>query len=396
MVSTGAKQKSATNGRAGGNTGDEMNIGITCYPTYGGSGVVATELGQNLARMGHTVHFISSALPMRLMELGERLFFHEVEVMNYPLFEHVPYDLALTSKMVEVAKLHKLDLLHVHYAIPHSISGYLAREMVRPQKLPIVTTLHGTDITLVGRDHSYLPVTQFGIQQSDGVTAVSRFLKEATFTEFCPRCDIEVIPNFIDTKKVRRFNSREIKERFAPNGEKIVVHLSNFRPVKRIPDVIRIFNEIQKQIPAVLVMIGDGGERSNAQYMVSQMGISNRVFFVGMVGMVEHYLSVCDLMLLPSETESFGLSALEAMACEVPVVASRVGGLPEVVEEGKSGCLRPVGDIDGMAKAALGILDDSNLERFRKAARARAVEQFSSERVVPMYESFYRQILEKS
>jgi N-acetyl-alpha-D-glucosaminyl L-malate synthase BshA len=373
-----------------------MNIGITCYPTFGGSGVVATELGQNLARMGHTVHFISSALPMRLMELGEKLFFHEVEVMDYPLFEYVPYDLALATKMVEVARLHKLDLLHVHYAIPHSISGYLAREMVRPQKLPIVTTLHGTDITLVGRDHSYLPVTQFGIQQSDGVTAVSRFLKDATFTEFCPRCDIEVIPNFIDVKKVRRFDSREIKERFAPQGEKILVHLSNFRPVKRIPDVIKIFSEVQKEIPAVLVMIGDGVERSNAQYLVSQMGLSSRVFFVGMVGMVESYLSVCDLMLLPSETESFGLSALEAMACEVPVVASRVGGLPEVVEEGLSGALRPVGDVRAMAQAALEILSDANLERYRREARARAVEHFSSEKIVPMYEAFYEQILAKS
>ncbi len=373
-----------------------MNIGITCYPTYGGSGVVATELGQALARLGYTVHFISSALPMRLMELGEKLFFHEVEVMNYPLFDYIPYDLALATKMVEVARLWKLDLLHVHYAIPHSISGYLAREIVKPQRLPVVTTLHGTDITLVGRDHSFLPVTQFGIQQSDGVTAVSQFLKDATLSEFCGICDIRVIPNFVDTTKVRRFFSEEIRERFAPNGEKVLVHLSNFRPVKRVADVIKIFHCVQKQVPAVLLMIGDGPERSNAQYLVSQMGISSRVFFVGMLGMVESHLSVCDLMLLPSETESFGLAALEAMACEVPVVASRVGGLHELIEDGKSGCLRPLGDVEAMASAALHILDDSNLAGFRKEARRRAVEQYSSANVIPQYEAYYREVIERT
>lgn len=373
-----------------------MNIGITCYPTYGGSGVVATELGQALARHGHTVHFISSALPMRLMELGEKVFFHEVEVMNYPLFDYVPYDLALATKMVEVARLWKLDLLHVHYAIPHSISGYLAREIVKPQRLPVVTTLHGTDITLVGRDHSFLPVTQFGIQQSDGVTAVSQFLKDATLLEFCNICEIKVIPNFVDTTKVRRFFSEEIRERFAPNGEKILVHLSNFRPVKRVADVIKVFHRVQKQAPAVLLMIGDGPERSNAQYLVSQMGISNRVFFVGMLGMVESHLSVCDLMLLPSETESFGLAALEAMACEVPVVASRVGGLPELIEDGKSGYLRPLGDVEGMASAALEILEDKRLGIFRKEARRRAVEQYSSANVIPKYEAYYREVIART
>ncbi|RPJ86097.1 MAG: N-acetyl-alpha-D-glucosaminyl L-malate synthase BshA [Acidobacteria bacterium] len=374
-----------------------MNIGITCYPTYGGSGVVATELGQELARNGHTVHFISSALPMRLMELGEKVFFHEVEVMNYPLFDYIPYDLALATKMVEVARLYKLDLLHVHYAIPHSISGYLAREIVRPtQRLPVVTTLHGTDITLVGRDHSFLPVTQFGIQQSDGVTAVSQFLKDATLSEFCGICDIRVIPNFVDTKKIRRFFSEEIRERFAPKDEKILVHLSNFRPVKRVADVIKIFHRVQKQVPAVLLMIGDGPERSNAQYLASQMGISNRVFFVGMLGMVESHLSVCDLMLLPSETESFGLAALEAMACEVPVVASQVGGLGELIEEGKSGCLRPVGDVEAMAAAALHILEKSNLPNFRKEARRRAVEHYSAASVIPRYEAYYREVIERT
>ena len=371
-----------------------MNIGITCYPTYGGSGIVATELGQQLAQRGHTIHFISSALPMRLMELGDNVFFHAVEAGTYPLFEHVPYDLALATKMLEVARLRKLDLLHVHYAIPHSISGYLAREMIRPQRLPVVTTLHGTDITLVGKDHSYLPVTQFGIQQSDGVTTVSQFLKQATLQEFCSRCDIRVIPNFVDTTRVRRFFSKEIRQRFAPNGEKVLAHLSNFRPVKRIPDVIRIFAEVLKKTPAVLLMLGDGPERSNAQYMVSEMGIANRVFFVGMIGMVESYLSVADILLLPSETESFGVSALEAMACEVPVVASDVGGLPELVNDGEAGHLCPVGDVDGMALAVMKILEPGVFEEFRFKARKRAVELFSAERIVPQYETYYQQVLD--
>jgi L-malate glycosyltransferase len=376
---------------------ETLNIGITCYPTYGGSGVVATELGQHLAHRGHTVHFISSALPLRLMELGERLFFHEVEPMTYPLFEYVPYDLALATKMVEIARLKKLDLLHVHYAIPHSISGYLAREMLRPyQLLPVITTLHGTDITLVGRDHSYLPITQFGIRQSNGVTAVSRFLRDATYQEFCNECEIRVIPNFVDVKRVKRFYSQEMRERFAPRGEKVLVHLSNFRPVKRVKDVIRVFNLVQKEIPAVLVMIGDGVERSNAQHMVSELGISNRVFFLGMLGMVESHLSACDLMILPSQTESFGLSALEAMACEVPVIATRVGGLPEVVEHGLCGYLYPVGDVESMAQGALDILRSDKLEQFRAAARRCAVERFSAESVVTNYEEYYWEVLERT
>lgn len=374
-----------------------MNIGITCYPTYGGSGVVASELGRCLAQRGHTVHFISSALPNRLMELGERIFFHEVEAMSYPLFEYVPYDLALATKMVEVAQDRELDLLHVHYAIPHSISGYLAREMVKPRGLPLITTLHGTDITLVGRDKSYLPITQFGIRQSNGVTAISHFLREATRREFCQDCDIRVIPNFVDIDRVRRFFSEEIHHRFAPNGEKVLVHISNFRPVKRVLDVVRIFNLVQKEVPAVLIMIGDGPERSNAQYLVRELGISSRVFFVGMLGMVESYLSICDLMLLPSETESFGLAALEAMACGVPVVATRVGGIPELILEGEVGQLYPVGDIEGMAKGAVNILvADAKLERFRAASRDRAAQCYSADRIIPMYEDYYREVMERS
>ncbi len=371
-----------------------MKIGITCYPTYGGSGIVATELGQELARRSHEVHFISSSLPLRLMELGDHIFYHEVEPMSYPLFEHVPYDLALATKTVDVVQTHGLDLLHVHYAIPHSISGYLAREMLRPRRLPIITTLHGTDITLVGRDHSYLSATRFGIRQSDGVTAVSEFLRKATLREFCSDCEIRTIPNFIDTQRVRRLASPELRARFAPHGEKVLVHLSNFRPLKRITDVIRVFERVQREIPAVLIMIGDGVERSNAQHLVRELGISSKVFFVGMVGMVESYLSVCDLMLLLSETESFGLAALEAMACEVPVVATDVGGLPELVSPGCNGHLYPLGDIDGMAQGALEILDDSNLKRFMKNARRCAVKSFSIDKIVPRYEDYYREVLQ--
>ncbi len=372
-----------------------MKIGITCYPTYGGSGVVATELAQLLASRGHTVHLISSALPTRLLELGERIFFHEVEAMRYPLFEYVPYDLALATKMLEVARLTDLDVLHVHYAIPHSISGYLAREMLRPRWLPVITTLHGTDITLVGRDHSYLSITQFGIRKSDGVTAVSEFLREATLREFCAECDIRVIPNFVDLKRMQRRFSPEIHRRFAPSGEKVLIHVSNFRPVKRVDDVIRVFARVRKEIPAVLVMVGDGVEQSNAQYLVEELGLTDAVFFVGMVETVENYLSVADLMLLPSTTESFGLAALEAMACGVPVVATDVGGLPELISEGETGHLYPVGDVEAMIGGALDILAAENLEEFRSNAQQRAADHYSAEQIAPLYEAFYEEIIDR-
>ncbi|MBI4455689.1 MAG: N-acetyl-alpha-D-glucosaminyl L-malate synthase BshA [Acidobacteria bacterium] len=373
-----------------------MKIGITCYPTYGGSGVVASELGKSLAERGHEIHFISSSLPNRIFQLTERIRFHEVEVMDYPLFEHTPYCLALATKMAEVADKENLDLLHVHYAIPHSISAYLAREMlVDKRRLPIATTLHGTDITLVGRNHSYLPITRFAIRQSDGVTAVSRYLKAATQREFCCDCEIEVIPNFINGKTFQRRFSQQLYRRFAPKGERILVHLSNFRPIKKVGDVVKIFARVQKQMPAVLLFLGDGVERSNVEFMVWELGLSEKVFFMGKVNEPADYLSISDLMILPSELESFGLAALEAMACEVPVIATRVGGLPELLQAGETGCLAPVGAIDEMARCAVELLSDENhLRQLGSNARQRALTSYDCDKIVPRYEAFYQKLIE--
>ncbi|HEY2930601.1 MAG TPA: N-acetyl-alpha-D-glucosaminyl L-malate synthase BshA [Acidobacteriota bacterium] len=372
-----------------------MKIGITCYPTYGGSGVVASELGKSLAERGHEVHFISSSLPNRIFELTDRIRFHEVDVMDYPLFEYAPYCLALATRMAEVAEQENLDLLHVHYAIPHSISAYLAREMLAERRrLPIATTLHGTDITLVGRNHSYLPITRFGIRQSDGVTAVSRYLKSATQREFCCDCEIEVIPNFIDGNVFQRRFSQELYQRFAPDGERILVHLSNFRPVKRVQDVVKVFFGIQKSVPSVLLLLGDGTERSNVEFLVRELGINHKVFFIGKMNKPAEYLSISDLMILPSELESFGLAALEAMACEVPVIATRVGGLPELVEAGQVGCLAPVGAIDEMVRCGIELLtDEKRLRSFGAEARRRALERYDRDQIVPQYEAFYRKLV---
>lgn len=374
-----------------------MKIGITCYPTYGGSGVVASELGKSLAERGHDIHFISSSLPNRIFELNERIHFHEVEVMDYPLFEYAPYALALSTRMAEVAEKENLDLLHVHYAIPHSISAYLAREMLAEKRyLPIVTTLHGTDITLVGRNHSYLPITRFGIQQSDGVTAVSSYLKKATQREFCCDCPIEVIPNFIDGNVFQRRFSAVLRQRFAPRGERLLVHLSNFRAVKRVEDVIKIFATVQATIPAVLLLLGDGTERSNIQFMAGELGLSDKVFFMGKVNEPSEYLSISDLMLLPSQLESFGLAALEAMACEVPVIATRVGGLPEVVLDGQTGRLAPVGAVEEMAAQAIELLsNEGRLREFGANARRQALHLYDRERIVPRYEAFYEKLMEE-
>src|ERR1700735_934081 len=333
-----------------------MKIGITCYPTYGGSGVVATELGIELAARGHEIHFISYAMPIRLSSAHERIYFHEVEVTSYPLFDHPPYTLALAAKMFEVAEEASLDLLHVHYAIPHSVSALLARMMVAPRRLPFITTLHGTDITLVGNDRSYLPITAFSIENSDGVTAISNYLRERTLREFDIKRPIEVIPNIVNCDLYKRSEDQTLRAQWAPGGEPILMHLSNFRPVKRICDVVEIFALVREKIPAKLVMIGDGPDRGAAEYLVRKKRLSRDVFFLGKQDSINEKLGVADLFLLPSQEESFGLAALEAMACEVPVIATNVGGLPEVVTHGLDGYLFEPRDVASAAAYALEIL----------------------------------------
>ncbi len=376
-----------------------MKIGITCYPTYGGSGVVATELGIELAAAGHQVHFIAYSQPFRLRGREQDIFFHEVPVSNYPLFEYPPYDLALATRMAEVAAYYELDLLHVHYAIPHSISAYLAREMLTRQKrrLPFVTTLHGTDITLVGLDHSYLPITRFGIDQSDGVTAISRYLREKTLQEFHPQRAIEVIPNFVNCDVYMPLNDEERtagRERYASAGEKILVHLSNFRPVKRTADVVRIFARVAHEVPARLLMIGDGPDRSTAEWIAHREGIQDRVHFLGKQSSVAEILPLADLLLLPSELESFGLVALEAMACRVPTVATRVGGVPELIDDGVTGRLLPVGDVEAMAGAATELLrDGERYQAMAEAGRKTAQARYCASKIIPLYEQFYERIL---
>lgn len=374
-----------------------MNIGITVYPTYGGSGIVGSELGKELAARGHTVHFISSALPTRLTELNERVRFHEVEMMSYPLFEHQPYTLALATKMATVAEAENLDLLHVHYAIPHSISAILARESLKPnRRLPVITTLHGTDITLVGADRSYLPITRYALEQSNGVTAISNYLKQAT-TETFQFDRIQVIPNFVCPTDYKPKVDCDLRKELSPDDEPIMVHVSNFRPVKRPVDCIEILARVLKQTPARLVMVGDGSERTNAVHQARRLGVYDKCAFVGKQPRIVDYLCAADLLLLPSEQESFGLAALEAMACQVPVIASRVGGLPEVVDEGETGFLSPVGDVDKMAEDAVRLLTDPKRRReMGKRARISAVSRYSSELVIPQYVKFYEQILADS
>jgi L-malate glycosyltransferase len=373
-----------------------VKIGITCYPTYGGSGIVATELGIELADRGHEVHFISYALPMRLNKSNANIQFHEVEVNTYPLFDHPPYALALATKMAEVAETKGLDLLHCHYAIPHSVSAFLAKSMLHPRRLPVVTTLHGTDITLVGSDRSYLPITRFSIDQSDGVTAVSQFLKEATINVIGVKNKIEVIYNFVNCNKYRPSSNQELKKHFAPNGGKILIHVSNFRAVKRPADVVEIFQRVQAELPAILLMVGDGPERSKAEWSARDNRIEGKVHFLGKQDNIEELIGISDLFLLPSENESFGLVALEAMACEVPVVASRVGGLPEVITNGVEGFLVEPQDVTNMAARALDILADESLRREMGArARETAHLRFCSTKIIPTYEAFYRKVLEQ-
>jgi N-acetyl-alpha-D-glucosaminyl L-malate synthase BshA len=372
-----------------------MKIGITCYPTYGGSGVIATELGKALALRGHEVHFISYALPFRLNSFVENIVFHEVEMSNYPLFEFPMYTLALASKMVEVAVYEKLDLLHVHYAIPHASSAYLAKQMLKDKiDLKIITTLHGTDITLVGLEPSFLPLVKFSIEESDGVTAVSRFLKEKTLTNYDINKDIEVIPNFVDTKIFKPTMDNCIKKRLAGEGEKILIHTSNFRQVKRVTDVIKVFDIVQKEIPSKLVLIGDGPDRSECERLTRQLDLNDKVKFLGKQDGLVEILSCSDLFLIPSQSESFGLAALEAMACGIPVISSSVGGLPELVKHNESGFIAEIGDVERMAKYAIDLLtNEKKYELFAKNSRDRAVNFFDISKIVPLYEEHYVKIL---
>ena len=372
-----------------------MNIGIACHPTFGGSGAVATELGIQLAQRGHEIHFVSYAQPFRLARFSERIFFHEVEMEHYPLFEHPPYSLALAVALHDAASKHDLDLIHVHYAIPHATSAWVAREMLQGAGLPTVTTLHGTDITLVGLHPSFHAITRFSILKSDGITAVSTFLKEETVRDFgVPSDRIEVIPNFVDTDIYRPGREPCHRASLAPGGEKILMHISNFRPVKRVVEVVEIFAKVASRLPSRLVMIGDGPDRPRARERAEELGVADQVVFLGKHAAVEELLPCADLFLLPSESESFGLVALEAMASGAPVVAARVGGLAEVVPHGDAGYLFERGDTSAMAEGALEILGDEAVwERFSAAGRQTAVERFSSERVVPVYERYYESVI---
>jgi N-acetyl-alpha-D-glucosaminyl L-malate synthase BshA len=377
-----------------------MRIGITCYPTYGGSGVVATELGIELAAKGHEVHFISYSQPFRLSGRDEGIFYHEVPVSSYPLFEFPPYDLALASRMAEVAEFNGLDLLHVHYAIPHSVSALLARQMLaaRGRHLPFVTTLHGTDITLVGLDRSYLPITRFSIQESDGVTSISQYLKDKTLQDFDVTRDIEVVPNFVNCDVYAPIQDEaaraEARLRLAAPDQAILIHLSNFRPVKRVVDVVKVFARIVREISAQLVLVGDGPERSAAEWLARDLHIHDKVHFLGKQDRVNELLPLADLLLMPSELESFGLAALEAMACKVPSIATRVGGVPELIDDGVTGLLFNVGDVEAMAQGALTLLTDpARLEQMRCAGRKTAQTRFCSTLVLPQYIAYYEKVI---
>lgn len=374
-----------------------MRIGITCYPTYGGSGVVATELGMELAARGHEIHFISYAPPIRMNLDKWRIYFHEVEVVSYPLFDHPPYTLSLATKMLEVFESESLDLMHVHYAIPHSVSAMLARSMAAPRKFPFITTLHGTDITLVGSNRSYLPITRYSIEQSDGVTSISKYLQQQTVKEFDIKRPIEVIPNFVNCEMYHRADNPELRAQWAPDGEPILMHLSNFRPVKRVVDAVEIFAMVREKMKAKLVMIGDGPERSNAEYASRKLGVHDDVLFLGKQDNVQDKLGLADLFLMPSQIESFGLAALEAMACEVPVIATNAGGVPEVVESGVDGYLVEPGDVKQAGKHAIEILSRADRGReMGKVARVHARKKFCANDVIPAYEAYYQKVLAQS
>ena len=371
-----------------------LKIGITCYPVYGGSGVVATELGLQLARRGHEVHFITYAQPFRLPYFLERVYYHEVDVPNYPLFDYPPYDLALAVAMHDEIVRNDLDLLHVHYAIPHATSAWIAREMLDGHKVRVVTTLHGTDITLVGQDPSFRSITRFSIRKSDGITAVSNFLRAETVERFdVPAGWIRVIPNFVDLEAYKRDAHPCHRGKLAPAGEKLVIHISNFRPVKRVDDAVRVFARISRRVAARLLLVGDGPDRPRALQVAEEEGVSDRVVFLGKQESVAELLSCSDLCLLPSANEAFGLVALEAMACGVPVIATRVGGVPEVVPHNHAGYLAPVGAIDEMAEAGAALLLDDARWRVASAAARQAATRFSADEVIPQYEAYYREVL---
>lgn len=374
-----------------------MKIGIVCYPTFGGSGVVATELGKALAAVGHEVHFITYSQPTRLDFFSENIFYHEVHIPNYPLFQYAPYESALSSAMVNVVNDEKLDVLHVHYAIPHASSAYLAKQILRSQgiHIPFITTLHGTDITLVGRDAAFGPVITFSINASDGVTAVSEFLKNATNDSFPITKEIEVIPNFIDLNRFKKQKKDHFKLAICPNNEKLLVHTSNFRKVKRIEDIVLMFDQLRHLVPSKLLLVGDGPERSRIEYMCREMKLMHDVRFLGNLDAIEEVLSVADLFVMPSETESFGLAALEAMACEVPLITSNAGGLPELNVQGVTGFMSNVGDIQDMVKNAAFILQEENLPRFKENALARARE-FDLTNILPQYEAYYERVVAES
>ncbi len=377
-----------------------MNVGITCYPTYGGSGIVATELGLELAARGHEVHFISYANPIRLDPDTPRIHYHEVEVSTYPLFQYPPYSLALASRMAEVAETYELDVLHVHYAIPHSISALLAKQMLAQQmlggkrRLPFITTLHGTDITLVGTDRSYFPITKFSIEQSDGITSISEYLRRETITVFGVPSEIRVIRNFVNCELYHPDNEKTGAAHYAPAGEKLLIHVSNFRPVKRVFDCIQILAEVRKSVPAHLLMVGDGPDRGPAEHYARELNVDRHVSFLGKQNHVERLIPLAHVLLLPSQLESFGLVALEAMACGVVPVATRVGGVPELITEGEDGFLEAPGDIRAQAARVVALLSDDNLHyRMAKTGRWNAAEHYCPDKIIPLYEKYYRDVI---
>ncbi len=373
-----------------------MKIAMVCYPTYGGSGIVATELGTALAKLGNEVHFISYDMPARLDSFQENIYFHNVEIPRYPLFEFQLYSLALAGKIIDVVKYEKIELIHVHYAIPHAVSAYFAKQILKNQDIKIITTLHGTDVTLVGLEPSFHPIVKYSLEQSDCITAVSKYLADKTVQTFDIKKKIEVIPNFIDPEQYHRRHCKHIKEQMAPNGEKILIHISNFRPVKRVMDTVKILEEVNKTVPAKLLLIGDGPDRSEVERVCRESGLCSQVKFLGKLNTFTELLSIADVFLLPSQSESFGLSALEAMACGVPVVASNIGGIPELVQHGETGYLAEFGDTERMSKYVIELLNNpKKWQAFSDNAQKAAVEKFNTDKIVNYYYELYQDVIHR-